>query len=141
MLSYNFQYTDPCGQTDLNIVMDVDTLHHIHVKTCTLDACSHFLNLFHCPDLSRLLVVKCQTSPPTPGICRIISGVISSFPSPYQRNVICIPTPPSAMQTLPAVPPLRVPSVPYFWHPAEWLLHTERICYYRHNVFLLRPQW
>ena len=49
----------PCGQTDLNIVMDVDTLHHIHVKTCTLDARSHFLNLFHRPDLSRLLVVKC----------------------------------------------------------------------------------
>ena len=31
-----------------------------------------------------------MTSPVTPGICLIISGVMLSFPSPYQRNVICI---------------------------------------------------
>ena len=54
-----FNILIPCGQTDLNIIMDVDTLHHIHVKTRTLNARSHFLYLFHRPDLSRLLVVKC----------------------------------------------------------------------------------
>ena len=48
----------PGGQADLNIIMDIYTLHHFHMKAVPLNLLPHFLNLMNLPHLSGRLIME-----------------------------------------------------------------------------------
>ena len=45
-------------QTDLNVVINVYTFHHIHVKTCAFNLLADLFNLLHSPHLAGLLMMQ-----------------------------------------------------------------------------------
>ena len=58
-----------------------------------LNLAAHLLDLLNLPHLACRLVMQRPNQSGHPGIWRICSCVMLSLPSPYQRNVICIPVP------------------------------------------------
>ena len=48
----------PGGQADLDVVVDVDALHHVHVEAVLVQLRFYFRNLLGLPDLPRHLVVE-----------------------------------------------------------------------------------
>ena len=49
----------PGGQADLDVIVDVDRLHHVHVKAVGVDLVGDGLDLVHLPHLTGHLVVQC----------------------------------------------------------------------------------
>ena len=48
----------PGGQTDLDVIMDIDGLHHIHIKSVLIQLLLDLGNLRFLPDFSGQLVVQ-----------------------------------------------------------------------------------
>ncbi len=61
------------GKADLNVIMDIHTLHHIHVEAGALDLLTDLLNLLHGPHLACLLMMQ---SPDQSGHSRNLLDVL-----------------------------------------------------------------
>ncbi len=79
------------GQTDLDVVVNVDGLDHVHIEAVSVDLVCDLLDLVDLPDLAgHLIVQRPDDAGHARGICLMSLRVMGSLPSPYQRQPIFI---------------------------------------------------
>ena len=58
-----FDIVIPGGEADLDIIVDIDAFHHVHIEACPLDLAAHFLDFLHFPDFAGLFLVQGPNQP------------------------------------------------------------------------------
>ncbi len=78
------------GQTDLDVIVNVDRLNDGSIEAVRMDLIDDGLDLVLFPDLTGHLAVQGPDDLLNTGICLMSASVMGSLPSPYQRQPIFI---------------------------------------------------